>query len=227
MLTRFAILLLALLVYGSPASAQKRLKTVRTNYERGMLRDKQPVGRWEYLDINGQPELIFDYDSSRIVFIKPDTGRYWLQTPSGWQLQRPARAPRLLGSYARDMSQLGRSMVYPLQSLRTGRQGDVLISFIVGPDGQAHDFLIEQSLSPDCDQELWRALSQNFYHWIPAIYQGRPVAAKFYLLATFCVGPCQDERQALRQPQAGRQPLSYGHCLGQIVVTGNIGFQAR
>ncbi|MCC3157385.1 hypothetical protein LJ737_09045 [Hymenobacter sp. 15J16-1T3B] len=112
------------------------------------------MGRWEYFDEQGQPELPFDHDSSRIVFVRPDTARYWLQTPTGWQLLRPTRAPRLLGSCAHDVAQLARPLRYPLGSLRDQRQRDVLISYVVGPDGQARDFLVGQGLSPDCDQAV-------------------------------------------------------------------------
>ncbi|RAK65217.1 energy transducer TonB [Hymenobacter edaphi] len=223
MLIRLFIPLLGLMLCGGRVSAQHALKPGRNKYERGTLRDKRPVGRWDYFDEHGQPELTFDYDSSRIVFARPDTARYWLQTTSGWQLLRPARAPRLLGSFAHDMAQLARGLRYPPQSLLGGREGRVVISFVVGPDGQTRNFLIEQSLAPDCDQEVWRALSQHFYAWIPAVHLGQPVAAKYYLLATFRIGDSPAPVKPLPQPQAP----GYGHCLGEVVVTGNVHLQAR
>ncbi|RTQ50041.1 TonB family protein [Hymenobacter gummosus] len=206
-------LLLGLLVPAAvrAQSAPPALKPGNNKYERGQLREGRPVGRWEYFDEDGRPELTFDYDSSRIVFVQPDTGRYWLQTASGWQLLRPARPPRLLGSRGRDMYRLGTTMRYPIQALRERRQGSVLITFVVGPDGQPRDFLVERSLSPECDREAWRVLSQNFDYWIPAVHLGRPVAAKFYMQFTFRIG------QAALPPAPPPAP-EYGHFLGELVI---------
>ncbi|WP_303310591.1 energy transducer TonB [Hymenobacter sp. BT730] len=195
------------------------MKPGKNQFEKGKLAANRPVGVWEYIDYNGKTELTFDYDSSRIIYIRPDTTRYWLKVDTTWQLVRPMRAPRLLGSREHDLAQIGQSIRYPSAALRSGTEGTVLISYIVTPTGQAQDFLIENGLSPACDEEAWKALRDNFNVWIPAIYRGKPVPARFYLMVTFrMVGSEQRRKESDKEMEA----LTAGknvHFVDHVVVT--------
>jgi Gram-negative bacterial TonB protein C-terminal len=212
-------LLLSLLLPAVTLAQPTLLKPGKNKYERGTLRDKRPVGRWEYFDGAGRPELTFDYDSSRIIFMRPDTARYWLRVADDWKLVRPARAPRLLGSREHDIELMGRSIRYPAEAIRSQLQGDVLISYVVGPDGRAYDFNVEQSLSPECDQAVWQALARCYNAWVPAVYLGRPTAARFFVLATFRIVDSDAAVKESNRQLAARQVAGTGKYLDHLVVT--------
>lgn len=197
------------------------LKPGNNKFEKGKLEGSRRIGAWQYFDSKGTPELTFDYDSSRIVYAKPDTNTYWLKVDTAWQLVRPTRAPRLLGSREHDLERISRELRYPVAALRTQTQGDVLISYVVGPNGQAQDFIVEQGLSPECDQATWQALRNYFTAWIPAVYQGKVVPARFYFLATFRITEGKAAATTVSSAEASReQELAKSkHYLDHITIT--------
>lgn len=158
---------------------------VANKFERGTLTNGQPTGIWNYLDEAGQLELRMNYDSSRISYRRPDTARYELRVNDTWQLVRPSRAPGLMGSRAGRRHELRTGLRYPVAALQQQRQGDVLLSYVVQPDGSTTEYTVLSSLSPACDQEVWRMLQQLPGRWIPAIYLGQARAARFYLRVHF------------------------------------------
>jgi len=159
--------------------------SVASKFERGTLTKGQPTGIWDYLDETGQLELRMNYDSSRISYRRPDTARYELRINDTWQLVHPSRAPGLLGSRAARRQELAKGLRYPATALQQQRQGDVVISYVVQPDGSTTDYTVLSSLSPACDQEVWRMLQQLPSRWIPAVYLGQARAARFYLRVHF------------------------------------------
>lgn len=114
--------LLALLLYpwysihaqtkptASPLAYDKLERGTTTN-------DGRRVGKWNFYNSQQELELAFDYDSSRISFVKTDTTRYWLRVDDQWQLKRPNRAPHALGSMEKRMLDLARTLRYPTSAL--------------------------------------------------------------------------------------------------------------
>lgn len=186
-------LALALLATGPAALAQH---TPPVPFERGTLTKGQPTGVWDYFDDAGQLELRMNYDSSRISYRRPDTARYELRVGDAWQLVHPDRAPGLLGSRAGRRRALQKQLHYPVAALQQHVQGEVILSYLVDPDGHTSHYLIEHSLSPACDQEVWRVLNQLPDRWIPAVYQGQPTTARFYLAVRFEMKAAQELAQA-------------------------------
>lgn len=178
----YCIFLLGLLFLNKPISAQT---SVANHFEHGTLTQGQPSGTWEYFDEMGELTLRMNYDSSRISYRRPDTARYELRIGDTWQLVHPTRAPGLLGSRAGRREALQKGLLYPVVALQQQKQGDVVISYVVQPNGHTTDYTVVNSLLPACDQEVWRVLSKLPDHWIPAIYQGQARAARFYLLVHF------------------------------------------
>jgi len=183
MKTQPLLLILALLA-ASPAAFGQRAGGAAA-FERGTLKQGQPTGVWEYFDEAGELELRMNYDSSRIGYRRPDTARYELQVGGTWQLVHPSRAPGPMGSRAGRRRELQKQLRYPVSALQQQQQGDVLLSYVVDPDGHTSHYAVEHGLSPACDQEVWRALQLLPDRWIPAVYQGQAVAARFYLAVHF------------------------------------------
>jgi hypothetical protein len=190
------LLVLVLLTTGllPPAFGQRAASPV---FERGTLTQGQPTGIWEYVDEAGQLELRMNYDSSRISYRRPDTARYELQVGGTWQFVHPDRAPGPMGSRAGRRHELQKQLHYPVSALQQHLQGETILSYLVDPTGHTSHYLLEHSLSPACDQEVWRVVQQLPDRWIPAVYQGQAVAARFYLAVRF---EMFDQRRAAQGP---------------------------
>lgn len=67
-------------------------------------------------------------------------------------------------------------MVYPAEDLKLGTEGTVVISCLVGRDGNVTDIKITHSVSPAIDAEALRIF--NLLLWHPAIYLGSPCDSK-------------------------------------------------
>jgi hypothetical protein len=101
-------------------------------------------------------------------------------------------------------------------ALQQQQQGDFLLSYVVQPDGRTTDYTVLNSLSPACDQEVWRVLQQLPSRWIPAIYQGKPRAARFYLRVHFEMARVHSLEEYKARSIA---PLPSGPFTDSIIVT--------
>ena len=168
--------------------------------EQGGIANGKRIGKWQFYDRRHEPELTFDYDSSRIVYCRPDTARYLLRQGEAWVLKHPLRPPHVLGSTDQRLNDLLRHLRYPVSALREQLQGTVVIGYTVDAGGHTRDYTVESSLSPDCDQEVWRALQKLPDNWIPAFYGGQPIATRFYVSARFRI---EMQAPAERRPRRG------------------------
>ncbi|TVT40727.1 hypothetical protein FNT36_14810 [Hymenobacter setariae] len=209
--TTLFLLLVSTLSFG-------QIVNIATKFERGTLTKGQPTGIWNYLDETGQLELRMNYDSRRINYRRPDTARYELRINDTWQLVHPTRAPGLLGSRAARRQELSKGLRYPVAALQEHRQGDVLISYVVQPDGSTSDYTVLSSLSPACDQEVWRMLQQLPSRWIPAIYLGQARAARFYLRVHFETATARSLDEYKKTHTQAAAPLS-GPFTDAVTVT--------
>lgn len=62
-------------------------------------------------------------------------------------------------------------------------QGKVLLALTVDEEGVPHDVEVANSLRPDLDQKAIEAVRQ--WRFVPAQYQGQPVAVKLQVEVTF------------------------------------------
>ena len=183
----FAIAVASL--FTTEAQAQKKLKQAPVpvvQYEKGVTAaDGKRVGKWEFYNRAAELELTFDYDSSRISYQRPDTTRYLVRVGKEWQLKRLARAPHFMGSSDERLFTLQRSLRYPLGAMSARQQGTVILAFTVDLNGHTSEYTIEQSGGKSLNEEVWRAVQTLPDNWIPAIFQGRPAATRFYLTVNF------------------------------------------
>ena len=183
-------LLVAVVLYPIGLQAQKREKNLtadtRPKLEQGATTaDGKRLGKWQFYNNEQKLELTFDYDSSRISYLQPDTTRYLIRIGDQWQPKQLTRAPHLLGSNDQRLMELTRRLRYPVSALQQQLQGTVVLGYTVDINGHTRDYTIGSSLSPDCDQEVWRALKDLPDSWIPAVYLGRPTPSRFYLAVKF------------------------------------------
>lgn len=188
-ITLLLLLLVSIPVLVSGQQKDRRTKKTATSpvieYEKGTLTNGRPTGIWEYYDQHGELTLRMNYDSSRIAYSRPDTSRYLLYMQNDWQEARPSRPPQYLGSRAKRTADLTKNIRYPLAALQQNQQGQVIIAYVINEQGQTQDYEVLTTPSKECAEAVWAVLKQQPEHWIPAIYQGRPARAKFFLRVTF------------------------------------------
>lgn len=181
-------LLSALLLTAGNAQAQKKGKSAKTTtpLEQGTVdSDGKRTGKWNFYDHNHELELTFDYDSSRIRFLPPDTARYAMLNGDQWALTAMSRPPRILGSKEYRSMLIGRQIRYPVAALQQRIQGTVVLAYTVGTDGHSRDYAVVNSVGGGCTEEVWKAVQQLPDTWIPAIYKDQLVDTRFYLKVEF------------------------------------------
>ena len=215
------ILFLVLLFVGSISSS-----LAQNNWERGKMKDGKPVGVWEYYDDYAGKELgvRFDYDSSRINFVKIDTSRYFVLVNTNWQTKRLTQAPRLVGSRVATVSAFQRKLRYPYQDLRVRREGSVVLSYIVDEQGKAGLPTVATAPSQTLAQEALRAADQLPMHYIPGELEGQRAQTKVFLVVRFCIlfpegqKEMQAEAQLKLHEQARLVPMPPG-SFDEVIVT--------
>lgn len=227
------ILLAAFLLGATAAQAQKKYNksadAALAALEQGQTgADGQRVGKWNFYDYNQTLEMTFDYDSSRISYLLPDTARYAMLTGDQWVLTAMSRPPRILGSKQHRVMMIGRQIRYPAAALQQQLQGAVVLAYTVGADGHSHDYSVISGVGGGCTEEVWRAVQEMPDNWVPAIYRDQPVDTRFYLKVNFeiknssfnlATARKQAAQAAATQPDSAAAPARRPSYVDEVVVT--------
>jgi TonB family protein len=77
-----------------------------------------------------------------------------------------------------------RGIKYPIEALKNGMQGVVLVQFVVGEKGEITDIQIIKSVHPSLDEEAILII-KKMPNWIPGVLKGEIVKCKFVLPISF------------------------------------------
>lgn len=94
------------------------------------------------------------------------------------------KMPQFPGGMDAYMKWLSRHLRYPLAAVRTKKQGEVLVRFVVNANGTISDIAVVQGVSPALDQETLRVM-RLMPRWEPGEQQGKPVRVLFTLPVIF------------------------------------------
>ena len=87
-------------------------------------------------------------------------------------------------------------MVYPESLKKSGKEGRVLVKFVVDANGYIKDVAIQQSLDPAADQavlDLVNGMNANAGKWRPARKEGKSFDAEMVLPVTFKIQDTKNE----------------------------------
>jgi len=93
-------------------------------------------------------------------------------------------------------------MVYPESLKKSGKEGRVLVKFVVDADGLVKDVEIQQSLDPDADQEVLKlvnGMNAAVGKWRPARKEGKSYDAEMVLPVTFSLGTSTAPAEPLKE----------------------------
>lgn len=96
-------------------------------------------------------------------------------------VDEPATPPFGMESYYRQIAQL---LQYPERAKLAGKEGRVVIEFVVGTDGVLSQFKALKGFDEDCDAEALRVMMLS-QRWHPARHKGVLVNQRFYLPISF------------------------------------------
>ncbi len=112
------------------------------------------------------------------------------QTPAD-TLDFPETSPEIVGGLAG----LQQSITYPAADQEAGRQGTVVIRFVVTATGEATAVEVARSVSPGLDSASVAALRQT--RFVPGTQNGQPVNVRMTIPVRFAIRPDAPRRQVL------------------------------
>lgn len=92
--------------------------------------------------------------------------------------------PEYLGGMRAGLEFMARNLRYPTKAREAGKQGRVIVQFVVRKDGSLSDFKVLRPVDPWLDAEAIRVIS-TMPKWKPGMQDRKPVSVKFTLPVTF------------------------------------------
>ena len=108
--------------------------------------------------------------------------------------------PEFPGGMKECLNFLARNVKYPTKAQEAGKQGRVIVQFIVQKDGSLSDLHVLRPVDPWLDAEAIRVIG-SMPKWKPGMQGGQAVAVKFTLPVTFALEGSKNK------PQAGKNDV--------------------
>ena len=100
------------------------------------------------------------------------------------------------------MKFLQQNIKYPKEAQEQGKQGRVIVQFVVNKDGSIVNDSIVRSVDPLLDAEALRVV-RSMPNWTPGKQKGKPVRVRFTLPVTFHLnGDAPKQATEAKQPEA-------------------------
>lgn len=114
--------------------------------------------------------------------------------------------PEFPGGMHASLEFMARNLKYPTQAQEAGKQGRVIVQFIVQKDGSLSDLHVLRAVDPWLDAEAIRVIS-IMPKWKPGMQDGKAVAIKYTMPVTFALEGSKNK------PQTGKDDvvvMAYG-----------------
>ena len=105
-------------------------------------------------------------------------------TSDGQTFSVVEQMPEYPGGMRAGLEFMARNLRYPAKAREAGKQGRVIVQFVVRKDGSLSDFKVLCPVDPWLDAEAIRVIS-TMPKWKPGMQDGKPVSVKFTLPVTF------------------------------------------
>lgn len=166
-------------------------------YTHGKIKDES--GKWvtDY-DISDAEDIAFHGDDGGEILItnrhKDDGVEILRSNTIGGEIHQDAnhvyrvvdQMPKFPGGTSQLMSFMRNNIRYPVDAIKEGIEGRVILTFTVEKDGTLTDIKVAKSVSPSLDKESVRIV-KSMPKWIPGKQNGTKVRVKYTLPISF---PC-------------------------------------
>lgn len=123
-------------------------------------------------------------------------------TEEGEIFQVVEEQPMFPGGMEEMMKFLQQNIKYPKEAQEQGKQGRVIVQFVVNKDGSISNDSIVRSVDPLLDAEALRVV-RSMPNWTPGKQKGKPVRVRFTLPVTFHLnGDAPKQATEAKQPEA-------------------------
>ena len=110
--------------------------------------------------------------------------------------------PMFPGGMEEMMKFLQQNIKYPKEAQEQGKQGRVIVQFVVNKDGSITGDSVVRSVDPLLDAEALRVV-RSMPNWTPGKQKGKPVRVRFTLPVTFHLnGDAPKQATEVKQPEA-------------------------
>lgn len=92
--------------------------------------------------------------------------------------------PNFPGGMSQLKSFIQNNLHYPVDAVKDGTEGRVILTFVVEKDGSLTDIKVAKSVSPSLDKEAVRIV-KSMPEWIPGKHEGKKVRVKYPLPISF------------------------------------------
>ncbi|MBO7538488.1 MAG: TonB family protein [Prevotella sp.] len=106
------------------------------------------------------------------------------ETPSGDVFDVVENMPQFPGGAPELFNFLAKNIQYPTEAENAGKQGRVIVTFVVGKDGAISDARVVKSVDPLLDEEALRVINA-MPNWTPGTQSGKAVRVKYTVPITF------------------------------------------
>ena len=133
---------------------------------------------------------------------KPGRGGSSGNSEEGEIFQVVEEQPMFPGGMQEMMKFLQQNIKYPKEAQEQGKQGRVIVQFVVNKDGSIVNDSIVRSVDPLLDAEALRVV-RSMPNWTPGKQKGKPVRVRFTLPVTFHLnGDAPKQATEAKQPEA-------------------------
>ena len=133
---------------------------------------------------------------------KPGRGGSSGNSEDGEIFQVVEEQPLFPGGMQEMMKFLQQNIKYPKEAQEQGKQGRVIVQFVVNKDGSIVNDSIVRSVDPLLDAEALRVV-RSMPNWTPGKQKGKPVRVRFTLPVTFHLnGDAPKQATEVKQPEA-------------------------
>ena len=133
---------------------------------------------------------------------KPGRGGSSGNSEEGEIFQVVEEQPLFPGGMQEMMKFLQQNIKYPKEAQEQGKQGRVIVQFVVNKDGSITGDSVVRSVDPLLDAEALRVV-RSMPNWTPGKQKGKPVRVRFTLPVTFHLnGDAPKQATEVKQPEA-------------------------
>ena len=133
---------------------------------------------------------------------KPGRGVSSGNSEEGEIFQVVEEQPMFPGGMEEMMKFLQQNIKYPKEAQEQGKQGRVIVQFVVNKDGSITGDSVVRSVDPLLDAEALRVV-RSMPNWTPGKQKGKPVRVRFTLPVTFHLnGDAPKQATEVKQPEA-------------------------
>jgi TonB family protein len=160
----------------------------------GRYKSGMKVGIWTGYT-RGYERLKYDFDKEEMLTYIPAL----LDTIQVFKTVAPAvsgsvleRRPIYLNGTQTIAAFLMRKIRYPAMAREAGKQGEVIVSFIINENGNATDYKIENKLGNGIDEEVLNVFKQLPGDWVPGRLNNKTVAVQCEIPLVFEINKPRD-----------------------------------